>query len=919
MVTVGRVPVRGGGFFVALTITATAAAQADFRCANPEAIAAKRSQAILEAETVTGRLHAVAVFGRFADEEARNRDATPGFAADLFDAETPGSVTHFYEEMSRGQFALSGSSLPVEYAASGPGSSYTSPLDGERGAFGDFVREVLQAADEDIDFGLFDNDGPDGLPNSGDDDGLVDFTFVIARSTPPRFIISQATGVASLGLNSDVRTNDARNGGGQIRIRDGVLQQGQSFAEAVGSMSHEFGHQLGLPDLFDTDVNELGGAIDPNDDSAGIGYWGLMAHGARGWGDSGGPNPFCSWSLAQLGWLGVANAQLRIAQEDLPGVVFTDVNAGGEVHLIWLSPQSYLLVEYRSRGRSFYERNLPEQGLLVWEVDETASGNDDERAPLVDLVCADGLYRDAGFPLGEVKDYDFGSDNLDFWAHDIEHAARVGGNLGDATDVFDGVTFSDFSVVSNPSAPTRVSISRIRRDGEVMVADIRLNDRRRAGPITVADDWVDTIEIVGDINVFPGADLRVFSGTTVLVGSDQRQSGLDPERCELNINGRLRNFGGTGVNGRPTRFTSAKADPAPGDWQGMVLTTFGSLRLSDVVIEYGVHGITGRNLQQIHTLDRVQISNTSDDAINLHTTAGSQQLENVTIRNAGADGIEVHGPGDLVIKDSRIEGSAGRGVVRTDGPIQCLQSQLVDNGVGIDGAANLVLGRGAWGAVADNQFRGGIGLLGDESADVSITGNRFEEHVIGLISASAALRIVDNTFSGNQLAFQISGVRLPGRLELNTVLGDGQLISNQSTQQLLADNNWWGRDDESWIAERMDGAVTWRPFLNFDPSVPLAFDLQQNFPNPFNASTVINYAVSILHASLSDESQMSLEIRTIHGGLVRRLVKTPAAPGIYTAVWDGMDESGHPAASGVYYYQLRVGALILIEKMAIVR
>src|SRR5687768_17683296 len=39
--------------------------------------------------------------------------------------------------------------------------------------------EALKAADDSIDFSLFDNDGPDGRPNSGDDDGYVDFLAVM--------------------------------------------------------------------------------------------------------------------------------------------------------------------------------------------------------------------------------------------------------------------------------------------------------------------------------------------------------------------------------------------------------------------------------------------------------------------------------------------------------------------------------------------------------------------------------------------------------------------------------------------------------------------------------------------------------------------------------------------------------------------
>ena len=146
-------------------------------------------------------------------------------------------------------------------------------------------REIIQAVDDDIDLGRYDNDGPDGLPNSGDDDGYVDFLFIVVRSTPPGFIIAEATGIARLGLASDYRSNDVSLSGGNIRIRSdssdrgpgGSVQQGRNFNEAVGSMAHEFGHYLGLPDLYDTSA--LQESIDPEEESAGIGYWGIMGHG----------------------------------------------------------------------------------------------------------------------------------------------------------------------------------------------------------------------------------------------------------------------------------------------------------------------------------------------------------------------------------------------------------------------------------------------------------------------------------------------------------------------------------------------------------------------------------------------------------------------------------------------------------------
>ena len=93
--------------------------------------------------------------------------------------------------------------------------------------------------------------------------------------------------------------------------------------------------------------------------------------------------------------------------------------------------------------------------------------------------------------------------NLDFWARDERYRADFGGNLGDATDVFDGEQFTDFWAASNPASTPGVSVTRIRREGDRMVADLKLQDHRRAGPIAEVEVWDGRIEVVGDVIVLP--------------------------------------------------------------------------------------------------------------------------------------------------------------------------------------------------------------------------------------------------------------------------------------------------------------------------------------------------------------------------------------------------------------------------------
>ena len=292
---------------------------------------------------------------------------------------------------------------------------------------------------------------PDGEPDSGDDDGFVDVVFIILNSVPENFLLRGSTGIAHLGLESHFITNDDAYSGTSILISPwrGAIQKGSYFTAAIGAMCHEYGHLLGLPDLYNWQFRHGDEPQDPEEDSAGIGAWGLMGWGAGGWNGNDGPTSFSAWSRLQLGWANVSGP-LRENSE----MKFEDVGIAGAVYKFPLTRKEYFLLEYRTRGSTYYDRNVPGEGILIWHVGEEPS--DPERGwgsrISVDLECADGRWRDAGYPLGVEADPDSGADNLDFWARDAAYASAHAGNLGDATDVFDGAAFREFTTLSNPGS-----------------------------------------------------------------------------------------------------------------------------------------------------------------------------------------------------------------------------------------------------------------------------------------------------------------------------------------------------------------------------------------------------------------------------------------------------------------------------------
>ncbi len=94
--------------------------------------------------------------------------------------------------------------------------------------------------------------------------------------------------------------------------------------------------------------------------------------------------------------------------------------------------------------------------------------------------------------------------------------------------------------------------------------------------------------------------------------------------------------------------------------------------------------------------------------------------------------------------------------------------------------------------------------------------------------------------------------------------------------------------------------------------IPTSYSLSQNFPNPFNPSTKIEYQVPV-------SEQVVLKIYDMLGREVRTLVDELQQPGTYRTEWDGRDNSGREVVSGVYFYQLKTRGYLKTNKMMLVR
>ena len=94
--------------------------------------------------------------------------------------------------------------------------------------------------------------------------------------------------------------------------------------------------------------------------------------------------------------------------------------------------------------------------------------------------------------------------------------------------------------------------------------------------------------------------------------------------------------------------------------------------------------------------------------------------------------------------------------------------------------------------------------------------------------------------------------------------------------------------------------------------MPTVFALHDNYPNPFNPRTNIQF-------DLPRASHVSLAVYDLAGRRLRTLVDEVRPAAMHTVVWDGSDDAGRRVASGVYYYRLVSDEFTDTHKMLLVK
>ncbi len=318
------------------------------------------------------------------------------------------SLRDYYTEVSYGKFTISQQSYISDWVRAPHNYSYY--IGDSFGLYpGNFPRNVqgivwaaCSLADPVIDFSQFDEDNND----------TVDAIFIVHAGPGAE----ETRNINYVWSHQWQLSNTGSGCPGAYPTDDGVYidhysMEPEKFEShtgriTVGVFAHEFGHILGLPDLYDRDYSTYG-----------LGIFAIMAAGS--WGrkseqDLPGSSPvhFCAWSKYQLGWVQPVPVE-RIGNSKLIDQKLPPSADTGKIYRLLSDPDGpdwewsggsgeYFLVE--NRHQSGFDKSLPGNGLLILHIDDSRSDNDDQNHPLVGIIQADG---ETGFllnNLGEAKD-----------------------------------------------------------------------------------------------------------------------------------------------------------------------------------------------------------------------------------------------------------------------------------------------------------------------------------------------------------------------------------------------------------------------------------------------------------------------------------------------------------------------------------
>ncbi|MCK4606981.1 MAG: M6 family metalloprotease domain-containing protein, partial [candidate division Zixibacteria bacterium] len=777
-----------------------------------------------------------------------------------------GSMTDYYFETSYGTFHVTGDVIGW-YRMSKNYSYYVGSDDGlTNGRV--LAKDALVAAYMDgVDFSVYDQN------NDGLCDGLI-----IIHAGP-----GAETGMYGIwshkGNFNEVEYDN-------VKFSAYTMNPEEQFGllSPIGVICHEYGHFLGLPDLYDIDYEPA--------TSQGLGCWTIMATGNYN-GNGRIPAHFDAWCKAKIGFMG--GGTVRVSENLLQA----------EIPCIEYNPVSYLLQNSRTGSREYwlvenrqrvgFDAALPGAGLCIYHVDlDAPPQNTNYLRYYVALEQADG-----------------------------KNQLALAGSQGDDSDPWPGRTnnrnFNDMSVPDSKTnelgvthgISSRIGVWDISDCDSLMYADLDIEWSRPY--VTLAGDNPFLFDDSppggnGDGNLDPGESISFYATATNLMrvsfNARARLSTANQDVTFITDEVDLALVFKDEVysNTEAIQFTLSPNFVPVIDSFFLTITSdsVGSLAGSDTYtttfgfeVDLGppqvliVDDDRGKDYQEayVNAVYNQRIPHTVWSK-STHGTPSGEELAKyrMVFWHTGDPASGVLNAGDIDAMKYYLDQDGNLLLSTLSGAldIDALDPAFMSDYLG----ATLEDGTGEgprFAGVAGNEVGDGTNYMYD-NYPLSLT-------PIPLLTPAGAGEAAITSRGGTcGISYRgtHSSVFLTFPIEY---LKDAGRVYTKDTLIARVMNFFGG------IPTDIDDGRVFAP-------LPKNFDLSQNYPNPFNPVTTISYTVRPTSESLP---KTNLSVFNMLGQRVTTLVDRVQLPGKYSVVWDGSNSHGQPVATGVYFYRLTRG------------
>ena len=304
----------------------------------------------------------------------------------------PGSVHDYFDASTSGMLNLS-ATVVGPYVSDSVQSYYGK----QEGSINDLnvralIKEAVKKANDDVDYSEFTNGNPNNYVScvyviyagyaQSSNAGYPDLIWPHRSVIYPQIILDGAK-IQDYGCSSEL---------------DGVVGYGSPMS--IGTICHEFSHVLGQPDHYDTDYEENGSAFHP-------GEWDIMSSGNYN-GDSKFPPLWNAKERSNRGYMTFIDAEV---DNDYTLEELSKSNKSVRLKYSNLPNEYYILENRQQKGFDYY---LPGHGLLIYKVDNNASGwssncaNCDTSRLGFELITANGskhTYSWGGWSYGQNQPF----------------------------------------------------------------------------------------------------------------------------------------------------------------------------------------------------------------------------------------------------------------------------------------------------------------------------------------------------------------------------------------------------------------------------------------------------------------------------------------------------------------------------------